>query len=88
MRSASGAQRLFASEKATISPRARSTARSCAAALPLRGSSITASAPASCASSAVRSLEPSEATITSSSSRGYSSARALRTLPAITASSL
>ena len=50
-RSASGAQRLLASENATISPRARSTAASCARALPARGRSSTRSAPAPRASS-------------------------------------
>ena len=44
---ASGSHSALASEKATISPRARCTAASCARILPPRGSSSTRSAPAS-----------------------------------------
>ena len=52
---ASGAQALLASEKARISPPARSAAAFCAASLPPRGSSRTRSAPAARARSAVAS---------------------------------
>ena len=69
-RAASGSHSALASENATISPRARCTAASWARILPPRGSSSTTSAPASRARAAVASVQPSQATITSSSSRG------------------
>ena len=78
--SASRSQKLFASEKARISPRARSAAAFWAAILPRRGRSRTRCAPASRARSPYGLPEPSEATTIPSCSRGYSSASAFANL--------
>ena len=79
----------LASENAisVCADRPRATAASWATTLPPQGSSSTTSAPAARARGGVSSGEPSQATITSSRSRGQSSARALATFAAITSCS-